>query len=104
MKKRIRWYSDVVHLIMLSLQHVEIGSKQTNQSMNRMIAQVIKLLMFALPIRKIWYLSGKFDQHRMDWDIGSCESLVRYDFQNLLTIVAQFLQNTLENSYIFYPI
>ena len=28
------------------IQHLEIGSKQTNQSMNRMIAQV-------LPIRKI---------------------------------------------------
>ena len=27
-----------------------------------------------------------------DQNIGSCENLVRYNFQNLLTIVAEFLQ------------
>ena len=39
---------------MLLLKHMEIGSN--NQRMNRMIAQVI-------PVRKMWYFSGKFDQH-----------------------------------------
>ena len=35
----ICWYIDD---IMLSLQHMEIGSKQTDQSMNHVITQVIQ--------------------------------------------------------------
>ena len=30
--------------------------------------------------------------YRLGWEIGSCESPVSYDFQNLLTIFVQFLQ------------
>ena len=70
------------------------GSKQTNQSMNPMIAQVIHWFLHALPMRKIWHFSGKFDQHltlfcgtanlnqnyRQDRDISFCESLVRLWF------------------------
>ena len=53
-----------------------------------------------LPLKMIWHFTGKFDQHlslyygavnqnyRRDRDIGSCEGLVRYDLQNLLTILA----------------
>ena len=36
--------------------------------------------------------------------LGSYESLVNYDFQNLLTILAQFLQKYIKNSYNFNSI
>ena len=70
-----------------------------------MIALVIEYLPYVLPMVKIWHFSGKFDDHlsivlwfrknrnsRQGRDIGSCESLVSYNFQNLLPILAQFLQ------------
>ena len=56
----VQWWR---HSIMLSLQHMEIGSKQTNQSMDRMITQAIQQLTRVLPMIKIWHLSCKFDQY-----------------------------------------
>ena len=63
---------------MLLKQHVAAGShthtpththtqnnnnNSNDQSMNRMIAQVIQYILCVLPMRKIWQLSGKFEQH-----------------------------------------
>ena len=39
-----------------------------------------------------------------DWHIGSCESLAGHDFQNLLTVLAQFLQKCTWNQLNFNPI
>ena len=75
-----------------------------------MIALVVLYLLCVLAMVKIWHFRAKFDQHlslycgsenrssRQSLDIDSCESLVSYDFQNLPTILAQFLQSTLKNS------
>ena len=62
-----------------------------------MIAQVILYLLCVSLMRKIWHFSGKFDQHllldrKTEITDGTvilvlyCESLMRYDFKNLLTI------------------
>ena len=72
------------------------------------------LLLSALPMRKIWHFSGKiwlifvtvlwFNKTEIaDGPGGSCESLVRFDFQNLLTILALFLKKR-TSSYNFCPI
>ena len=86
--------------------------------MNLMIALVIQYLLCVLPMVKIWHFSGKFDQH-LSLYCGSVkpkfktglgyrflwgESLVRFNFQNLLTILAQFLQYTFNSNSNFYPI
>ena len=85
----IRWYSDDVILLCFQT-NTWYCSKQTNQSMNRMIKHVIQYILCVLPMRKIWHFSGKFDQHlslycgavKSKLQTGSCESLVRYDVQN----------------------
>ena len=84
---------------MLLNQHVVTGSKQNqpdHESDDRACDTVPSVCV--LPMRKIWHFSSKFDKHlslyfgavkptlQTDRNIGSCESLVRYDFQNLLTI------------------
>ena len=48
-------------------KHVVTGSRQINQSMNRMIAQVIQELLCVLPMRKKWHFRGKFDQHLLPY-------------------------------------
>ena len=58
-----RWWQWRHHFIMLQHLHVETGSKQTYQSMNWPMAQVIHVLVCVLPMRKIWHFSGKFDKH-----------------------------------------
>ena len=40
---------------------------------------------------------------RQDLNISSCESLVSYDLQNLLTFLAQFLQIYVQRQFNFYP-
>ena len=103
----VQWWC---HLIMLWHQHMVTGPKLTHQSMNLMIALVIQYPLCVLPVVMIRHFSGKFDHHLslyccsikpkfktgagywFLWESGS------YDFQNLITILAQFLQYTFKNN------
>ena len=85
----VQWWR---HFIMLPYQHMVIGSKWTNQTMNRMIAhyQWERYMAFQEQnLINICYCIVVQLNRNFGWDqdIGSCESLVRCDFQNLLTIL-----------------
>ena len=84
----MRWYSDDVILICF-FQHVQTGSKQTNQNMYWMMAQVIELLLYVYQ----WERFGTFYSDKLkrkDTDGNGILAIVRvfwYDFQDLLTIL-----------------
>ena len=101
---------------MTSFDHVMIPTRgnwfQTNprghKSNDRAGNTASPVCVCVLPMVKILHFSGKFDQH-LSLYCGSvkpkfktgpgygifCESRMSYDFQNLLTILAQFLQISL---------
>ena len=101
------FWRQFVPLIMLSHQHVDIGFKQTTRAWIRWSCSNTVTSVCATN-EMIWYFSCKFDQHyfitvfwcsktKIAGDIkilGSCESLMRYNFQNLLTTVTQFQKYT----------
>ena len=101
------------NFIMLLNQHVLTDSNQTNQSMNRMIAHMIHNFSVCYKWERYMTLQRQISStfvivswvqynqnYRWDRDIVSCESLVRYDLQKLLTILAQFFQCTLKQLHI----